>query len=150
MPGRDQRDAGSWPCQTHEGRAVHPGLFLRKQLDKRRTFILDVGKLVLGTVSTPAPSLGPTQHTGTAHNLPCTLAARLLASPCLLMPLLPPSDPVTPADPSASPYTCYYLGQASTDTSSTLWEINYPPCRWKSYAMASWWRYSPHLADHGL
>lgn len=42
MPGRDQRDAGSWPCQTHEGRAVHPGLFLRKQLDKRRTFILDV------------------------------------------------------------------------------------------------------------
>lgn len=58
MPGSDQRDAGSWPCQTHEGRAVHPGLFPRKQLGKRRTFILDVGELVLGTVSTPVPLPG--------------------------------------------------------------------------------------------
>lgn len=47
--------------------------------------------------SPQSPSLGSIQHTGTAHNLPCTLADELLASPCLPMPLLPPNDPVTPS-----------------------------------------------------
>lgn len=97
------------------------------------------------------PSLGSIQHTGIAHNLPSTLAATLAPAcscPCshpMTLSLHPPA-----ADPSASPYTHYYLGQASTDTSSTLWEINYPPCRWKSHAIASWLRCSPHLANHGL
>lgn len=60
-----------------------------------------------------SPSLGPTQHTGTAHNLSCTLAAGLLASPCLLMPLLPPSDPVTPSSscrPQCFPLHTLLLG----------------------------------------
>lgn len=151
MPDSDQRDAGSWPCQTHEDRAVHRGLFSRKQLGKRRTFILDMGKLVLGMVSTPLPLLGihpahrhctqPAMHT-------CSHTSPACSCPCshpMTLSLHPPA-----ADPSASPYTHYYLGQASTDTSSTLWEINYPPCRWKSHAMASWLRCSPHLANHGL
>lgn len=39
-PDSDQRDEGSWPCQSHENRAVHSGLFSRKQLGKTRIFIL--------------------------------------------------------------------------------------------------------------
>lgn len=60
MLDSDQRDAGSWPCQTHEDRAGQgcAGLFSRKQLGKRRAFILDVGELVLSTVPTPVPLLG--------------------------------------------------------------------------------------------
>lgn len=74
MPDSDQRDAGSWLCQTHEDRAMHPGLFLRKQRGKRRTFILDVGELVLGTVSTPVALLGI--HPARRHHTQPAMHAR--------------------------------------------------------------------------
>lgn len=96
--------------------------------------------------STPAGSHGtrPAPHT----------RSRGPAGPCL-----PPALTTTPsapslhppaADPSSSPCSHYYLAQASTDTPSTPWELNYPPCRWKYYATASLQRFSSRLAECGL
>ena len=100
------------------------------------------------------PPRDPPQQAAMAHNLPRTLTAGHLAGPCLPPALTPtPSAPSLhplAADPSSSPYTHYYLGQARTDSPSTPWEINYPPCRWKSYATASSQRFSSRLAEHRL
>lgn len=147
------RDAGSRPCQTRVGRTVHPGVFLccsRKQLGKRRSYCLGTGEaLPWSQAQSPSPgstaagSHGTQPATHTRHPAPALPPA---LTPTPLAPSLHPPA----ADPSASPYTHYYLGQASTDTPSTPWEINYPPCRWKSCATASSQRFSSRLADHGL
>lgn len=96
--------------------------------------------------STPAVSHGTQPATHTRSRGP--------AGPCLSPALFPtPSAPSLhpPApDPSSSPYTHYYFAQASTDTPFTRWELNYPPCRWKYYTMASLQTFSSRLAECGL
>lgn len=138
----------------HSEVATHPVL-LEEATGQEKELCSGHGRgtaMVSGTVCSPVSLLGidpsrqPQHTTCHTHSQPGTC----LPASC---PQFHPISLLTPSSSCRSqlfPYTHYYLGQGSTDIPSTLREINYPPCRWESYAMASSWRSPSCLTDHGL
>lgn len=129
---------------------------LRKQPGKGRSFVLGTGE-ALPWCQAQSPALSPSSELTPAgsHSTQPVTRTRSQAPACLpaSCPQFHPISLITPFSSCRSQlfsYTHSYLGQGSTDIPSTLREINYPPWRWESYAMASSWRSPSCLADHGL
>lgn len=126
-PTRGHRDAGNWPlaemrtqgcsCAAQGTNWPRERAFSGHERD---------AAMVLGTV--PIPPWDPYSHRHSTQP-----AKHTCLPPTPSAPSLHPAA----ADLSTSPYTHYCLGQASIDTPSTPWELNDPPCRWKSYTTVS-------------